>query len=589
MVENLSPNNPESSSSDDDDTDPKSKSKKKAIGAFAVVAKPSAKVNPKREGLWSFTKSNEAKSDDQTADKIDFFKKLQSPDTQKELEAIKSKTEQQLEPDEIASAVQQLAAARLAEVAADPNYSEATVEDDAVQAYLEAAADSGDIEEAFTEVAATLEQPAEQSEGIDKPADNEAVLIDPSKISEGEINLHHENADDEEAPAVNPTTTTNRSASKPTQAPTPPSQPANSGANLPPLPPVGRTSAPQPPFSSRGGAPFNTINVAPTAVQFASNPNTISTATAATNERRALGNGLIVGGIVGYLYGRRRGRIKTEKRLAPVRKSLERQVKSLQTELLYKEEVIRAKVRGVEAPLLPKVSTAGTESAAAKSRPEASAASAAKSNESAARIYETIFEPHIAKPEDIGHVMVAATTNPERSISTKPAKMTKAEELSAGKQAETMNRSELLGLSEKIAVDGTTLRQIYETQLISEKGMRRIVAEHLRGGNVAKALRRELVERQIDFERDPILRDKNHGGGSDGGGKSALGAMLVKAGVSQPDDAEVIGSKVSKKKKTQTSQTDQSVAPKSTVADVSLIVLISVLLLIIIIVLMRGY
>ena len=582
MVENLSPNNPESSSSDDDDTDPKSKSKKKAIGAFAVVAKPSAKVNPKREGLWSFTNSNEAKSDDQTADKIDFFKKLQSPDARKELETIKSKTEQQLEPDEIASAVQQLAAARLAEVAADPDHSESPAEDDAVQAYLEAAADSGDVEEAFTEVAATLEQPAEQSEGIDKPADNEAVLIDPSKISEGEINLRHENADDEEALAVSPTATTNRSASKPTPAPTSSTQPGNSGANLPPLPPVGRTSAPQPPFSSRGGVPFNTVNVAPTAAQPARNPNTISTATAAANERRALGNGLIVGGIVGYLYGRRRGRIKTEKRLAPVRKSLERQVKSLQTELLYKEEVIRAKVRGVEAPLPPKVSTAGVESAAAKNRPEASAVSAAQ-------IYEKIFEPHIAKPEDIGHVMVAATTNPERSISTKPARMTKAEELSAGKQAETMNRSELLGLSEKIAVDGTTLRQIYETQLISEKGMRRIVAEHLRGGNVAKALRRELVERQIDFERDPILRDKNHGGGSDGGGKSALGAMLVKAGVSQPDDAEVIGSKVSKKKKTQISQTDESAAPKSAVADVSLIALISVLLLIIIIVLMRGY
>ena len=583
MVENLSPNNPESSSSDDDDTDPKSKSKKKAIGAFAVVAKPSAKVNPKREGLWSFANSNEAKSDDQTADKIDFFKKLQSSDTQKDLEAIKSKTEQQLEPDEIASAVQQLAAARLAEVAADPDHSESSAEDDAVQAYLEAAADSGDVEEAFTEVATTLEQLAEQSEVIDKPAANETVLIDPSKISEGEINLRHENADDEEeAPAVNPIATTNRSASKPTQAPTPSSQSANSGANLPPLPPVGSTSTPQPPFSSRGGVPFNTVNVAPTAVQSVGNPNTISTATAVANERRALGNGLIVGGIVGYLYGRRRGRIKTEKRLAPVRKSLERQVKSLQTELLYKEEVIRAKVRGVEAPLPPKVSTAGVESAAAKSRPEASAVSAA-------RIYEKIFEPHIAKPEDIGHVMVAATTNPERSISTKPAKMTKAEELSAGKQAETMSRSELLGLSEKIAVDGTTLRQIYETQLISEKGMRRIVAEHLRGGNVAKALRRELVERQIDFERDPILRDKNHGGGSLGGGKSALGAMLVKAGVSQPDDAEVIGSKARKKKKAQTSQTDESAAPKSAVADVSLIALISVLLLIIIIVLMRGY
>ena len=56
-------------------------------------------------------------------------------------------------------------------------------------------------------------------------------------------------------------------------------------------------------------------------------------------------------------------------------------------------------------------------------------------------------------------------------------------------------------------IDGSSLRQIYETRLVGERGLRRLVAEHLRGGDLKRAFRREITEREIDFERDPAMRD----------------------------------------------------------------------------------
>lgn len=76
------------------------------------------------------------------------------------------------------------------------------------------------------------------------------------------------------------------------------------------------------------------------------------------------------------------------------------------------------------------------------------------------------------------------------------------------RHVETVSRADLLELSAKTVVDGTTLRQVYETNLITEKGLRRVLIEHLRGGDIKRALKRELIEREKDFERDPIMRDK---------------------------------------------------------------------------------
>ena len=104
-----------------------------------------------------------------------------------------------------------------------------------------------------------------------------------------------------------------------------------------------------------------------------------------------------------------------------------------------------------------------------------------------------------------------------------------------------MSRTELLSLSEKIVVDGSSLRQVYETRLVGEKGLRRLIQEYLGNGDIKKALRREIVEREVDFERDPILRDNAPQPGlSAGGTATTLKELLKKANAASLDDSEEV-------------------------------------------------
>ena len=71
-----------------------------------------------------------------------------------------------------------------------------------------------------------------------------------------------------------------------------------------------------------------------------------------------------------------------------------------------------------------------------------------------------------------------------------------------------LKRRELLLIASKVEVMGTNLRKIHESGQLTEKGLKRMIEVYLRGGNVKKALKRELLEKEIDFERDPAIRDQ---------------------------------------------------------------------------------
>jgi hypothetical protein len=139
--------------------------------------------------------------------------------------------------------------------------------------------------------------------------------------------------------------------------------------------------------------------------------------------------------------------------------------------------------------------------------------------------------------EHIGHVLITAEADnrsgevphlqqPQERISLPP-----------DTRIETLSRAELLILSGQIAVETSSLRNVYETHLIGEQALRRLVAEYLRGGDIQKALRHEILEHEIDFERDPALRDKSAISDLDedsnqiiASGKEALNQLLQKAG-----------------------------------------------------------
>ncbi len=101
-------------------------------------------------------------------------------------------------------------------------------------------------------------------------------------------------------------------------------------------------------------------------------------------------------------------------------------------------------------------------------------------------------------------------TEEERPIIPRPPLETpkvKAETPLTGMHVEALSQAELLDLASNIVVDGNSLRHAYETRMIGEHGLRRLVAEYERGGDMREALRREILEHQIDFERDPAMRD----------------------------------------------------------------------------------
>ncbi|MEO8104962.1 MAG: hypothetical protein ABI602_01360, partial [Candidatus Saccharibacteria bacterium] len=350
-------------------------------------------------------------------------------------------------------------------------------------------------------------------------------------------------------------------------------EPGTGGVIMPPPPPRRPTTGgsvngeAQPPIDD-----FNTSR--------SISPNVISVEDANRHERRAQQRGLLVGGIVGYLIGRRRGRIKTEKRLLPVQKKLEQEVLRLQSTLLEREGRIR-------------------QAAAERRRVALSPASERLISATAEHISVRSPAPRPSS-ERIGHVLMVgegfrpaseavAANRPsagiplaERPISSQPV----IEKLTIEKQVTTMPRAELLAVSEKVVIEGTTLRQIYETHLIGERGLRRLVAEHLGGGDIQRALRRELVEREIDYERDPVLRDRARASLT-GGGKGALNSLVQQAGAVAVLEEQVIALE-----QTAARNLARQKLPKRTsthqVADVALVSAITILLAIIIVLLTRG-
>lgn len=158
-------------------------------------------------------------------------------------------------------------------------------------------------------------------------------------------------------------------------------------------------------------------------------------------------------------------------------------------------------------------------------------------------------------PEHIGHVLIAAESTTivgsreqSRAAEARKSMLGYIEKNQdqvpvpgTGKRIETMGRTELLRMSDAIMIDGTSLRQIYETHLIGERGLRRLIAEHVRGGDLKKALRQEVVEREIDFERDPALRgviSQPQSSRSGGASNAALNKLLEKVTMQGAEEGE---------------------------------------------------
>jgi hypothetical protein len=464
--------------------------------------------------------------------KLDRARKAGPENDKTTTESLKNEAPE-IEPDEVQHVVPELAKIaklQLPEAAAElePGAAEETEKVREFYDLVEAGQDAEDaLSEKLAEINDTDEGETESEPGYREFKDEGEILLTESS--------EKTSAEDDNAPSSRSSSTATTAASlkssdAASQTPAAGGTSRGNGAG-PPLSPPGAGWMP-----SSGGSNFGFNSLPPNSS--ATQPTGFNRYKAPLGGEQYLDDGnpaaaALLGGIIGYLVGRRRGRIRTEKKLLPIQKKLKNEVVDLQWQLQAKEMKIRKAVR---------------EKNYALGHHEAEPEQASNENKNVLKPQRNLgpeaSQIHGKKvtQEHIGHTVVTAETRVAETIELKApnleAKKVEAEPPKIQKNIETLNRIELLKLSEKIIVDGTSLREIYETHLVSEKGLRRLVTEHLKGGNIKKALRREIIEREIDFERDPAMRDVAVPATTGSSASPALKAMLEKATASLPSGEE---------------------------------------------------
>lgn len=277
----------------------------------------------------------------------------------------------------------------------------------------------------------------------------------------------------------------------------------------PPPPPPPRTPGPSAPTPGPGGSgpvPARTFTGAMPAGP-ATSPRLPHTRSAAheTVRTRYRGADLLVGGIVGYLIGRRRGRIRTEARLMPIQQSLEKQVRDLDEKISSREKVIRSMVAEKIARGSEDMRRSVAEKVEAKTRAKEEArrrSGEARSvrpaqPEQADKVYDeaviserTAASPHVHRHDRLASAVIAQTE--VRPALTKEA-------------VNRMSDSELLKIAATIEADGQTAQQLYEQGRLSREDLQAVVTEQLIGqGRVERLLR----ERQRPVEQAVGTREQ---------------------------------------------------------------------------------
>ncbi|MBI1857314.1 hypothetical protein HY003_03630 [Candidatus Saccharibacteria bacterium] len=213
------------------------------------------------------------------------------------------------------------------------------------------------------------------------------------------------------------------------------------------------------PIAVSASAPPSSLGVPPISILSESDvvapaPNAMDTSPKVLPLRHQRVGDVLTGGIVGYLIGRRRGRIKTEKRLLPIQEKLTKEVKNLQISISDREEKIRKL-----APLTIK------------------------------------HKPGIARPVLTDRLDTHRENKQEKR--TENRLPVKAERLAkmvlpkmevlpiaaqeAPKKTETMSLIELLEVAKHMESGGVSVKQMYEAGRLDTIGLRRVVREFLSG------------------------------------------------------------------------------------------------------------
>lgn len=214
--------------------------------------------------------------------------------------------------------------------------------------------------------------------------------------------------------------------------------------------------------------------------------------------------------LASYILGKREGKKQTKEKLASNQNKIEKKVKVMERDLGQKELVLQ------------QLSTENLNKKAYLSAPEKTQTATKES------------QVNLSKPksaEHLGRVVVGIERPKEGKVVTKE-KIVKPNNLRQYYRPEyvrTMRRQELMAVSEKIIIEGASLKHMYDNGLFSERALRRLVTEYMKDRDIVPKLRREIIEKQIDYERDPLLRDHYHRDNDfNDGNKSVFEQMLEK-------------------------------------------------------------
>lgn len=319
--------------------------------------------------------------------------------------------------------------------------------------------------------AALLEAISERLEN-DEPI-NEQTLDDATSEVIEALGLDAEDTDEEEPPVVaTPPAATSSGSGSVTGSPPPPPPPSPvppTPIAPPPIPPIG---SPPPIIPPAGfNAPPATPNITP---NIAANQ-----APSQEQDRHSHVPYVLAGGIVGYLLGRRRGRIKTEKKLLPVQQKLEKEVKDLHGILAVREQKIRS-LAHEQVSKKPELKQRIIERLQEKyDKPETPPV--AKKQELRERIIERLQEKY-EKPERLGKMVISA----ERL--KPPVRM--PEVLI---DVNRMSRGEVLVVAERIAFENSNARRLFESNRLNENGLRKVVKAFLNGERIERVINEVMV------------------------------------------------------------------------------------------------
>lgn len=347
----------------------------------------------------------------------------------------------------------------------------------------------------------------------------------------------------------------------------PPLSPLNSNTIITPTFPMPhRTSSGRFTGTPRGaGHPLYPLSSTPSTLSTPS--SVIDSDTDRMNEfyyRRKRGRDLLVGGVVGYMIGRRGGRKRTEAKFAPEIRRRDETIVDLRSKLVSTEDKVRelAKERisesgvvpdknrenpikdGIESPRLDvpslkhikkqiqtlRVATLAHERASAQSIEDSFAQTLTE-----AKVVQNAKSPDISKTERVVLPVIENNEDQVKKLSKeqKPSNQVKhlenqIERPELKRDIKTLPMPELLELAEKITLDKTNVKELFAHNRIDAVNVRRVVQEYLKGGNTYEKLLHgslEAVEMQRELRNEQKHEDgvyKNNSTSSDDASRSNI-------------------------------------------------------------------